>query len=304
MSKTFGHENPLFSQPTFEVTIDVWENQRYKPLQGGWQAPYANESMPAFSNIGGEISVPFDKNSNTPLVTLPLGWQWCSDSWKIDRSGAFGLTDVDGWSYAGTFETLVENSTKKKLEGEMGRMSLVRRRRWVRKHSSVTTDAKKDFETRLNWAKDIRKRMEKIGAQKSIDYSAVSEYEFKRRATFDRILFSAEKVLSDTARNLDGIVDKLKLMKQFLVERGNLEREYSKKMAQLSGKWMYAGQDAASTTVVVKKNPGFFFAVSSASKEVASRLDEFSGMLIDSLPSGQQIRLPCICVYLIPGIAF
>jgi hypothetical protein len=286
MAKTFGHENPLFSQPTFEVTIDVWENQRYKPLQGGWQAPYLNESMPTFSSIDGEVSVPFDKSTNTPMITLPLGWQWCSDCWKIDKSNSFGLADTDGWSYASTFETLIENSLKKKLEGEMGRMSLVRRRRWVRKHSSVTTDAKKDFEARLNWVKDIRKRMEKVAGQRTADYASVTDYEFKRRSTFDRILFSAEKVMADTNRNLEGIVDKLLLMKQFLIERGNMEREYSKKMGLLSSKWMYAGQDSSSN-VVVKKNPGFFFAVSTASREVATRLDEFSGMLIDSLPTGK-----------------
>ena len=250
--------------------------------------PYASETMPFYSDINGEISVPYDKGTTSPVITLPLGWQWCNENWKVDSSNTFGLTDNDGWSYGTTFENLVDSSLKRKLEGEMGRLSIVRRRRWVRKMSSITADAKKDFETRLNWAKEIRKKLEKVISRKASDYSLVSEYEFKRRATFDRILFAAESQLSDTSQMLEGITDKLNLMKQFLIERGAIERDYSKRIGALASKWMYAGQEAGTNnTVVVKKNPGFFYSVSTMSVGVADRLQEFSGLLTDSLPSGE-----------------
>ena len=121
-------------------TVDAWENQRYKPMQGGWQPPFVS-GVPNMSDITGTHTIGCE--GGVPLCSLPAGWEWLCE-WTVDAtSKLYGGCDGDGWSYASSFETLFEQCSKQILSGEMGRLSLVRRRRWVRRRRCVTAAARR-----------------------------------------------------------------------------------------------------------------------------------------------------------------
>ena len=80
------------------VTIDSWQNQRYKPLQGGWCKPFTDIGVPYFSDLSGlrEIaSTKRDTGEEVPEVKLKEGWSFL-DEWKVDKSGSFGRMQMVG----------------------------------------------------------------------------------------------------------------------------------------------------------------------------------------------------------------
>lgn len=221
---------------------------------------------------------------------------WYTDGWDVDLTQSHGNVDSEGWSYASSFDFLVESSLKKRLDGEMGRLSLVRRRRWIRRRVCVTNKAKELFQEHVIWAQKIRGNLEAIVATQDNYNLHLLEYETQRKKIFEAVLADAESSLHETVRILGKITDKLFLMKSFLLERGALERDYSQRLDALSLKWSRAGvadprsnrnNGAGSTSATQTANPGFFFAISSASRSVAARLLDFSKILFSSLPSGE-----------------
>ena len=103
-----------------KVVVDAWQNERFKPLQGGWKMPFVDVGVPYFSDISGSRKIDFETDEmdgeEVPLVTLKHGWEFV-DEWEIDMSGTFGEVDSEGWSYATSFENLFEQSKKKSLKG-------------------------------------------------------------------------------------------------------------------------------------------------------------------------------------------
>ena len=143
---------------TSKVEVYYWENQRFKPFQGGWQKPYSNDY--AYSNDDGTIHIPHERDE-PPIACLPLGWQWIS-SWEVDLTGSYGQVDKEGWGYAVSFENLIDNTKNKCLSGEVGRLSIVRRRRWIRYRECVTAESKKEFAERMQWIQLFSQRVSKI----------------------------------------------------------------------------------------------------------------------------------------------
>ena len=224
----------------------------------------------------------------TPIGFLPKGWQW-SDAWTIDLSGAYGGCDDEGWSYASSFEFLFESCIKKTMVGEMGRLSLVRRRRWTRTRGCITADAKADHQAKLVWIHSLLQRLKSVMSGKETDSAIIFQYESKRKTAFESVLGLADQGLAETCQMLEGVCGKLAQMKSFLIERGTIEREYSKRLESLASRWLYAGQPANYSPPADHSpppNPGFFFVVSSANHSVAQRLADFSSMLSGSLPLG------------------
>jgi hypothetical protein len=68
---------------------------------------------------------------------------------------------------------------------------------------------------------------------KEADCAKLVKYESMRNKVSKEILTSAEDSLTETAEMLVGVNVKLKLMKEFLIERGELEYSYSTKLEEL-----------------------------------------------------------------------
>lgn len=158
----------------YEVSVDAWQNQRFKPLQG-WTRTF--ELTPQFSDITGTKKVDYAtiNGEAVPVAPLPEGWEFTTD-WTVDTSGKFGGTDAEGWSYATGFETLFENSVKGKSDGEMRSLSLVRRRRWVRIRQCVSTPASTAFQKQVQLMNAFKNHLNEILSKKEVDFAALEKH--------------------------------------------------------------------------------------------------------------------------------
>lgn len=323
-----------------EIIVDAWQNQRFKPLQRGWTLPFQGDGFP-FSDISGENVVPCgedgviipcsekspSKNINasklSPIVDLPEGWEW-STEWKIDSSDTYGSKDSNGWSYGSSFENLYRQSLARSLDGNMGRMSIVRRRRWIRRRVCKNPSAAAMFEAEKSY---VLQTCSKIGEQIKFldsDWKYFVEYEKYRSKMMHEIFDEIEGTLSHNVKSLNGMLEKLVLLKTYLKERAYLELQYAKQLEKLSLKWIDAGQmheegdlhhpsqditehddnpedvttnefsssypfKAALDEDSVIRSKGFFHTVCTASNSVARRLEEFSSLLTNSLYQGDKL---------------
>jgi hypothetical protein len=339
-----------------EVEVDFWENQRYKPLNG-WNPPYSMDGIPAYSDISGEIFFNHDLVDNNE-VYIPFGWEW-STAWYIDVSGKYGKCDAEGWSYASSFETLVENSLNKSLNNERSSLLLARRRRLVRMR--VCTDAViiDNLSNKIDWVYTVRSKMDEIKEYNAKVVLALIEYKNSRKISYEKLLSSADSNFIEVKNTLRVLADKLNLMKVFLNESGALEQIYAKKIQDLSKKWINAGEqqqkdqenenklkqitsneaeddvegdensdnnddnnsennsennddsnsensdDDDDNNKIKKKSrsrssgankSGFFYVVCNAKKNIATRIDKFSTLLLQILPAGFYIVIIIIII--------
>ena len=252
--------------------------------------------MPRYSNDDGTIQIPV--NDGIFPQFLPLGWQWIS-KWEIDLSDTYGNVDKEqGWGYAASFENLIECTKTKTLSGEVGRLSIVRRRRWIRYRECVTAESKKEFNERISWISLLSNRVSKINSDKTEELISINNFEKERKVAYDKLLSTAERCLQESVSTLEGVVEKLNLMKQFLIERGKLELDYANKLKQLANKWVHAGIPKNNIPKInnnnnnnnnnddddKSSNPGFFYVISASNNAVASRLQDFATLLSVSLP--------------------
>ncbi|CAA9994545.1 unnamed protein product [Nesidiocoris tenuis] len=78
-------------------TLDVWENQRWNPLNG-----FSSRGLPTDRPMWSD-STGFHKRSKETTKLLNKHWQWVTD-WSVDFRAPGGV-DVDGWQYAVDFST-------------------------------------------------------------------------------------------------------------------------------------------------------------------------------------------------------
>ena len=101
----------------------------------------------------------------------------------------------------------------------------------------------------------------------------------------------AKSGLNDTKMNMRNISKKLHTARDFLVERGEIERDHAIKLERLSAKWRNAGEIPSNVLPITnesvkieRERGGFFHSVSACDELVSGRLLNFSSMLIESLP--------------------
>jgi hypothetical protein len=105
-----------------EVATRIYENQRALPGLG-WSSGYLLPADRArFSSEDGRLGYP---SLEAVEADTGPGWTWTTN-WKVDTS--LSLCDQEGWQYAGTFTM----SSSDSWQPQQGKMSFVRRRRWVR----------------------------------------------------------------------------------------------------------------------------------------------------------------------------
>eukprot|EP00936_MAST-01D_sp_MAST-1D-sp1_P000738 g738.t1 len=111
-----------------EVVVELFENERYKPLFG-WCAPFMPLDRPHWCD---QWRQPMDRES----VRLPSEhWEWAG-AWAEERDKQLsgegnGSVEWDGWEYARDFGDLKDCWSKDTFH-ERRSMALVRRRRWFR----------------------------------------------------------------------------------------------------------------------------------------------------------------------------
>ncbi len=298
------------------VVVDAWQNQRFKPLQGGWTKPYSDMTA-QFSDITGMKTVEFEtiNGQQVPIASLPTGWEYTSD-WEVDKSTKFGNIDSNGWSYATSFETLFDNSMKCKSDGEMARLSLVRRRRWIRTRQCVSVSANAAFEAQVQYMNAFRYQLDKIVSEKEKQFAELTLFHQNKVAILIPAIKYAARGLSDTVQLLSHVTRKLLLVREYLLERGKIDALHARRLDELGRKWRDRGsvpaevQHLVSTVASDNSNeaerasqnatgsnfggadaqqsqaslPGFFATVGESDSKVAAHMQSFSNMLTEVLP--------------------
>lgn len=265
------------------VLVEVWENQRYRPLQGGWTIPV---TMPNFSDCSGQesIAVAIERGQALPKLILKPGWTWISE-WIAQSD----ISDIPSgeWLYGSSFEAIIEGKTTSAA------MSLVRRRRWVRMKQCFTPAAKEEYHRQYALIQSIVHRMEVKETRIGRDYEAIQSYEARRLLSQDELVRETDRIRKEAIAQLTEVAEKLASMREYLAERGIIESQYSKKLDELSKKWIHAGKSSQESevagpsddTIASPEQQGFFYLVSSATYEVSQRLQSFASILSSSLPS-------------------
>jgi hypothetical protein len=221
------------------VEVDYWENQTYKQLQGGWSVPYYG--VQRYSDSTGKVAFKQEKIM-TGTVFLPLGWEWVDKSWEVDKSGKFGECDAEGWSYATTFEILVENTRLQALKVNAGAANMMRRRRWIRNRRCVIPDVVKLHLERVSWADGIRQKIQDIQSTNESNREKLNEYNANQKEAIEKVVIATDNNILDTIHEFNAITEKLNALRVFLVERGTIEESYAQKMDLFSKKWINEGE--------------------------------------------------------------
>ena len=275
-----------------KVVVDAWQNERFKPLQGGWKQPFVDIGVPYFSDVSGSRKIDFETDKDDgeviPLVSLKHGWDFV-DEWEVDMSGAFGEVDSEGWSYATSFENLFDQSKKRSSKGEMQRLSLVRRRRWVRVKQCSNNSTKVDFKEQKSWNDQLSFRLGEILDEKEEEYNLYVDHNSNRQDQADVTIRYSKEGMDEAVAVLSQIVRKLKFIKEFLMERGEIEAQHAARLESFADKWADKGGKPEETQMQdgqeeSSQDFGFFKCVCTADALASSRMISFSYMLSESLP--------------------
>jgi hypothetical protein len=136
-------------------------------------------------------------------------------------------------------------SLKKNMSNEVGRFSMVRRRRWCRARYCVTEEAKQEFDTQVKWIHALCKKLDNLRDEKAADEAVVMHYEHRRRSVYETVVQCADQSLRMTAKTKDDVVERLELVKTFLLERCMIEKDYTVRLRSLAGKYIDAGESTA-----------------------------------------------------------
>jgi len=220
------------------VEVDYWENQTYKQLQGGWSVPYYGVNK--FSDETGKIAFKQEKTM-TGTVFLPLGWEWVDKSWEIDTSGKYGECDSEGWSYATSFDILVEQTRLHDLRSDKNSSSMMRRRRWIRNRRCVIPDVVKLHVERVEWIDSIRHKIQEVQAMDASNKIKLNEYSINQKEAIEKVIVATDNNILEVIHEFDDKIEKLQALKTFIAERGAIEESYAQKMDLFSKKWINEG---------------------------------------------------------------
>lgn len=228
------------------VTVECWQNQRYKPLDG-WARPYdVANGIPAYSSAAGfalDNAKPSSSSDNSvdtfPDIPLPEGWCWVAGSkWSIDTSTTYGeVSYEEGWAYATGFNTLFSQTVNRKLSSKKNTSSLVRRRRWTRQKKCDSLEATRVYESSVRGIKHLRRTIEHIQSHMTHDIDGLIAYDEMRIVNTTEMLQTIEAIFQSIISSLSDMKVKLGNMKEFLTDKAAIELEYAHCLRGLSRKW-------------------------------------------------------------------
>ena len=131
----FSNELPALGPN--EIEDEVWENQRWDPINGWGPKALGPADRAAFSDRVGRNS--FASPANDPQGGVPMekGWRAVKPEWQVDTSGTTkGRCDKEGWMYSSSFPMLDGDLAQGKFiaHNPGGLQGFVcRRRRWYRR---------------------------------------------------------------------------------------------------------------------------------------------------------------------------
>lgn len=308
------------SGPNPTVLVDIWENQRYKAMGGGWKAPF-QLGVPHYSNASGKLTGGPEYLINSRKdVHLESGWTWCGSDWQWDCSGYYGEFDEDGWSYANNFEELFKLTELRKLSAKKHPVtSLVRRRRLIRKRTCKLNSAEGSlYVAQGKWLSLLENSLRNVIHIQSIDVSSVTSYELNRSSSYNIAIPLLDKKLGHILATLGTYKSKLAQLKEFLIDKGTMEQNYSKALFNFSAKWSSGGMANLKSTASESESkisarsrvglntgqltdtspdvtyapytppaPGFFKVVSVAHEEISDRLGMFATRILNDLVQGK-----------------
>ena len=225
------------------VLVDIWENQRYKPMAGGWKSPYL--AVPSYSTIDG---LDCNVTSLDDVVLVP-GWTW-NGSWVWDKSDSYGEMDEEGWAYARNFEELFKLSVARRSSGRKNPVSsLVRRRRLIRQRVFISgSAAAATFTNHIKIHGIQSEKLQEILSHNEADVETLMKYEGRRRQSCVELV---EGLLDRRYRAmlhyLSSYRVKFQQLRVFLEEKGRMEDAYAKELGRLGRTWAHGGSvgDAA-----------------------------------------------------------
>jgi hypothetical protein len=273
---------------TYVVQVDFWENQRFKPLQGGWAG-----GVPLYSDLSATRSVNPEVFSNDD-IGLPKGWEWAEEEWKPDTSEHFGQADRDGWSYAAKFETLIKQCYCKELKSERSTSNIARRRRWIRTRMCVDLEATKIEKSRVSQMQEIHKRVSNvIRAFKYID-SQVANYHEHWSSSVESVISAAATTQSEVFVRADFMAQRLYQLKTFLNDLGEVEARYASGLQFISQKWsqpqLIDKENKPLYDKYVSNEERSFFRIVGANQDaLADRKLSLARLLKEHLPAGKNI---------------
>jgi len=218
-----------------EVEVDFWENQTYKPLLNSWSA--AIYGVPEYSDITGRLVLRSERITNN-TVYLPIGWEWCQSEWIIDLSGEYGSIDEDGWSYSTSFELCIESSKLRQLKSERSNTNIFRRRRWIRTRVCTSSNVLLKHLERVEWIENIRLKVNDIRNMYRMNHTTISEYSTHQGVAADKGLKATDEIVENIMVNLEQKVEMLRSLKNYFIDRGEVEALYSRKLEQLGSRWI------------------------------------------------------------------
>lgn len=222
----------------YEIQVELWENQRYKPLQGGWGPAFSSSSIPNFSDLMAKVSIhPFNPMEDDG-IPLPQGWEWIDDAWQpVISSSYYGEIDEDGWSYASSFDRLIHLSSSRNLQCERSHVNIYRRRRWYRRRQCNDPQLNAFYQERKLWIQSYCVKMMEEANRHTISSQMTLDYHSRWGKALSPLIQSIDNMKTNLLQNFDYLQKNLFSLQSFLMELGLIEQQYASKLQDLSFKW-------------------------------------------------------------------
>lgn len=164
-------------------------------------------------------------------------WKW-SEEWAVDTTSLYGTPDTEGWFYSASFDRIHEQMRNATASGLASATCTVRKRRWVRAITCISSELAKKIRERADRIVQIRVNIEKSLKDKEASLKSVSEYEAHRASVFAQSLHMATQSTLNTLGILKDISNKMKVVKQYLSDRALMERDHAIRLEKLARKYL------------------------------------------------------------------
>eukprot|EP01039_Chlorochromonas_danica_P002815 gene2814-3069_t len=211
--------------------VEIWQAQTYWPIKG-WAAPLSGTPHYTCVLLSSGVTDTFPND-----LLPPVGWKWVED-WSIDSSSQYGNPDGEGWLYAATFDRLHEQMRNAAATGLAAATCMVRKRRWIRTITCISTDLAIKIRDRAERVVQIRVNIEASLKNKEASLKEINVYETQRAAVFAQSLQVATQATLTSLGMLKDISNKLRVVKQYLSDRALMEREHSIRLEKLAQKYL------------------------------------------------------------------